>query len=186
MIMLKLTLTLFTLLTSLQINALEYFTNEEYPNVLLAQGTFERGDIIEFTSQVLHNDIETIMLDSGGGNLVSSIEIGYFIREQNINTLVPSQGSCYSACTYAFMGGIFRSIDDNAPFAMHRPYFGNEVVGEYTDGYNSGIITSVMIVTYLIEMGLDPLTASLHLLNERLTHFTQTQQLELNIITALK
>jgi hypothetical protein len=182
--MLKFILTLVTVFASLQISALEYVTNEKYPGVLLVQGKFELPDADEFPRQVLQNDIEMVMLDSVGGNLVSSIEIGYFIREKGLNTLVSANGACYSACTYAFMGGVERSIDDNAPFAMHRPYFGEEMDGKYTDGYNSGIVTSVMIVSYLIEMGLNPLTASLHLLNENLAHFSPAQQMELNIITA--
>ncbi len=182
--MLKFILTLVTVFASLQINALEYFTNEKYPGVLLVQGKFELPDADEFSRQVLQNDIVMVMLDSVGGNLVTSIEIGYFIREKGLNTLVPTNGVCYSACTYAFMGGVERSIDDNAPFAMHRPYFDEEMDGKYNVGYDAGIVTSVMVVTYLIEMGLDPLTASLHLINKELAHFNPTQQLELNITTS--
>jgi hypothetical protein len=181
--MLKFILALITVFASLQINALEYFTNEKYPGVLLVQGTFELPDADEFSQQVLQNDIEMVMLDSVGGNLVTSIEIGYFIRERELNTLVPANGVCYSACTYAFMGGVERSIDGNSPFAMHRPYFVDDIAGEYIAGYNAGIVTSVMVITYLIEMGLDPLTASLHLINEELAHFNQEQQRTLNIIT---
>jgi hypothetical protein len=69
---------------------------------------------------------------------------------------------------------------------MHRPYFAGDIDGKYTDGYNAGIVTSVMVVTYLIEMGLDPLTSTLHLINKELAHFNPTQQLELNIITTQK
>jgi hypothetical protein len=184
--MLKIILTLIITFTSLQINALEYFTNEKYPGVLLAQGRFEPSDADEFSRQVLQNDIEMVMFDSVGGNLVTSIEIGYFIREKGINTLVPANGVCYSACTYAFMGGVERSIDGDAPFAMHRPFFNGEMPGKYNEGYNAGIVTSIMIVTYLIEMGLDPLTSTLHLINKELAHFNPTQQLELNIITTQK
>jgi hypothetical protein len=184
--MLKFILTLITLFASLQINALEYFTNEKYPGVLLVQGKFELPDADEFSRQVLQNDIVMVMLDSVGGNLVTSIEIGYFIREKGLNTLVPANGNCYSACTYAFMGGVERTIDGDAPFAMHRSYFDGEVEGKYTEGYTSGIVISIMVTAYLIEMGLDPLTATLHLLNEDLAHFSPTQQKELNITTTNK
>jgi hypothetical protein len=66
---------------------------------------------------------------------------------------------------------------------MHRPFFNEEMPGNYNEGYNAGIITSVMVVVYLIEMGLDSLTASLHLINKQLAHFDQEQQKNLNIIT---
>jgi hypothetical protein len=174
--------TLFFVLSS-QCNALEYFVNAEYPGVLLVQGKFEPDDTVKLTSEVLSNQIHTIMLNSEGGNLVSSIEIGYFIREQKLNTLIPENGYCFSACTYAFMGGVERTIDGDAKFAMHRPFFNEEMPGNYNEGYNAGIITSVMVVVYLIEMGLDSLTASLHLINKQLAHFDQEQQKNLNIIT---
>ena len=173
-----------TLFLSLQCNALDFLVHDDYPGVLLVEGLFEKEDLSEFTTHVLEHNIDTVMLISEGGNLVSSIEIGYFIREQKLNTIVPEQGYCYSACTYAFMGGVKRSIDSNAVFAMHRPYFVDKMPGEYIKGYNAGIVTSVLVVTYLIEMGLDPLTASSHLINEQLAHFNVHQQKELNIITA--
>ena len=175
---------LLVLLISFQCNALEYYTNENYPGILLVQGKFLPSDPTEFAAQVSENEVHTIMLSSIGGNMVASIEIGYFIREQKLNTLVPEEGHCYSACTYAFMGGVERTIDGEAKFAMHRPFFNEEMPGMYNEGYNAGIITSVMIVTFLIEMGLDPLTSGLHLINKDLAYFSRTQQKELNIITS--
>jgi len=180
----KVFLLLLAMLCPLCSNALEYYTNEEYPGVLLITGLIIQGDIGDFKNQISENDIHTVMMNSDGGNLVTSIEMGYYIRENNIRTIVPENGSCYSACTYAFMGGVERSIDGDAPFAMHRPYLSEEVEGTYNNGYKAGILTSVMVTTYLIEMGLDPLTATLHLLNEQLAHFSKEQQKNLNIITA--
>jgi hypothetical protein len=175
---------LLFLLISFQSNALEYFVNEEYPGVLLVEGKFNKKDSVRFNKEVLSNDIHTIMFSSQGGNLVSAIEIGYFIREQKLNTIIPENGHCYSACSYAFMGGVDRSIDGDAPFAMHRPFFDEEITGKYNDGYDAGVVISVMVVTYLIEMGLDPLTSILHLINKELAYFSAKQQKEFDIITA--
>lgn len=184
--MIKIILIAFVLYP-LCINALNYFTNDTYPGILLVEGVFEPNDV-EGVSIYIEEvpTIHTVMLNSRGGNLFSSIEVGNLIRENGIATLVPENGICYSACTYAFMGGLARTIGEGASFAMHRPYFSEEMDGKYTDGYNSGIITSVMVVSYLIEMGLDPLTASFHLLSKDLAHFTPRQQKELNIITTHK
>ena len=41
-----------------------------------------------------------------------------------------------------------------------------------------------MVASYLMEMGLDPSVASLHLLNVQLAHFSPAQQEELNITNA--
>lgn len=164
--------------------ALSYYTSEEYPGSMLVEGIFEEGDIETFKQHVTEMNINDVILNSAGGNMMAGIEIGIYMRENNISTVLPENAICFSACSYAFMGGKERAINSNAQFAMHRPYFAKEMKGTHNEGYNSGIITSVIVVSYLIEMGLDPLTASSHLLNEELAHFSVAQQKELNIITA--
>jgi len=181
----KLFLTLLAL-CPLCSNALSYYVNENYPGAMLVEGKFEQDELEIFEQHITENDINTIILNSEGGILISSIRMGFYIRENNLNTLVPEDAICFSACTYAFMGGVNRTIGKNAEFAMHRPFFPEEMEGTYNKGYNSGVVTSVMVVTYLIEMGLDPSTASLHLLNKELAHFSAEQQKELHIITAKK
>jgi len=174
------------LLLSFQSNALEYYLDEKYPGILTVQGEFNQDDVNRFTKQVLTNDVHTVVFNSTGGNFMSSIKIGKFIREQQLNTFIPKNKKCSSACTYAFMGGVERTIDKDAKFAMHRPYFNEDMPVKYTEGYDIGVITSVTVATYLIKMGLDPLTASLHLIGKKLAYFSPKQQADLNIITASK
>ncbi len=169
--------------------ALSFYTNVDYPGVLLLEDGFEVGDSEAFEKHVAENDIDTIMLVSNGGNLMAAVQIGYMIRDKKLNTIVPQRGFCYSACTYAFMGGIERIIVEGSPFAMHRPYFNEKLfdkdeAGDYVDGYNDGVVAAVMVASYLMEMGLDPSVASLHLLNVQLAHFSPAQQEELNITNA--
>jgi len=165
--------------------ALSFHTNTEYPGILLLTDEFVKGDFETFKYHLSkETDIDTIMLDSNGGNMMESLNIGFTIRESGLNTIITEDSKCYSACTYAFMGGVKRTIETGAPFAMHRPFFIKQLPGRYNDGYNSGIDVSIIVSTYLIEMGMDPLVAVLHLMNKDLAHFDITQQLELNIITA--
>lgn len=174
------------LLLSFQSNALEYYLDEKYPGILTVHGEFTQGDTNEFIKQILENNVHTVEFDSTGGNFMASIRIGKFIREQQLNTFIPKNKKCSSACTYAFMGGVERTIDKDAKFAMHRPYFNEDMSGKYTEGYDIGVITTVTVTTYLIKMGLDPLTASLHLISKKLAHFSPKQQADLNIISASK
>ena len=163
--------------------ALSFYVNDNYPNVLLVEDTFEIGDADLMLSHLSDNKIDTIMFNSEGGNMMESLVIGRLIRDYKLNTIVPINAYCYSACSYAFMGGAVRKIAQDAEYGMHRPYFPEEIEGSYRNGYDVGVFTSVMVVSYLIEMGLDPLTASTHLLSTDLSMFNALQQAELNIIT---
>lgn len=167
--------------------ALNFYINADYPGVLLLMDRFEHGDQEKFKKHVTENDIDTIAFNSSGGSLMPGVEIGRMIRDMELNTVVPKGGYCYSACAYTFMGGVERSIEEGSPFAMHRPYFNDSfdsaAAGDYVDGYNSGIVAGVMITYYLIEMGLAPEVASLHLMSIELAHFSTEQQEQLNITT---
>ena len=174
---------MLTALYSLSSNALEYFINEHVPNTLLLEGKFAQDDDETFKMYVKEHKIKAIVFDSVGGNLIASINIGTHMREKGLTSELLKGSVCYSACSYAFMGGIVRKIAQDAEYGMHRPYFSEEIEGSYRNGYNSGVFTSVMVVSYLIEMGLDPLTASTHLLNIDLAMFNKSQQTELNIST---
>ena len=182
----KIFLPLMFLLTFQSTNALEYYTDDTYPSILTVRGEFTHDDTTKFAKHVLENNVHTVEFDSTGGNLVASIKIGKFIREQTLNTAVTNNNSCVSACAYAFMGGIKRSLSTDSNFAMHRPYFDEYPAKNYSEGYDSGILTSVLVTTHLIKMGLDPLIASLHLIREDLTSFSTEQQTELNITTSQK
>jgi len=175
---------LFLLFLPFQSNALDYYVDQENPGILTVQGQIKEGESERFAEEVSTNDIHTVAFDSVGGNFMSSIKIGKFVREQKLNTIIYKNKKCSSACTYAFMGGVERTIDKDAKFAMHRPYFNEDMPGKYTEGYDIGVIASVAVATHLIKMGFDPLTANLHLLSKRLKTFTSVQQRDLNIITA--
>jgi hypothetical protein len=177
-------LLMLTALYSLSSNALEYYTNENVPNTLLLEGKFEQDDDKTFKTYVNEHKIKAVIFDSVGGNLIASMNIGTHMRANGLTSELLKGSVCYSACSYAFMGGVSRSIHGSAEFAMHRPYFENETVGKYNDGHNSGIVASVMISTYLIEMGMEPSVAISHLLSEELSYFSPTQQQIFKIITS--
>jgi len=166
-------------------NALEYYANENMPNTLLLEGTFTPADVEIFKMYVKEHKIKTIIFNSAGGNLRAGINIGIHMREKGLTSELHKGFVCYSACSYAFMGGIVRKIAQDAEYGMHRPYFPEEIeiAGSYRNGYNTGVFTSVIIVSYLVEMGLDPLTASTHLLSTDIILFDVSQQTELNIST---
>jgi hypothetical protein len=52
--------------------------------------------------------LNAVQLDSNGGFAKSGMDIGWFIRHNNINTFVAPDSKCSSACVYILVGGIIR------------------------------------------------------------------------------
>ncbi len=80
-----------------------------------------------------------VRFNSGGGDLAASMELGRLIRERGLRTAVSKteflpknpkdrltarwkKGVCASACTYAFLGGVERSIEENSRLGVHQFY----------------------------------------------------------------
>ncbi len=73
---------------------------------------------------------------SPGGNLIAGLELGREIRKAGFTTVVglPRGGKafapiersvCASACTFAFLGGISRTVAPGSIYAVHRFFRGN-------------------------------------------------------------
>ncbi len=78
---------------------------------------------------------------SPGGNLIAGLELGREIRKAGFTTVVglPPDGkafapiersACASACTFAFLGGIARSVAPGSIYAVHRFFRGNFKPGQ--------------------------------------------------------
>ncbi len=80
-----------------------------------------------------------VRFNSGGGDLAASMSLGRLIRERGLRTAVSKteflpknpkdrvtarwkKGVCASACTYAFLGGVDRSIEENSRLGVHQFY----------------------------------------------------------------
>jgi hypothetical protein len=123
-----------------------------------------------------------VVLNSGGGNLGAGLAMGKIIRQQKMWTQVGSQlplmiplnenipaqtvpylaepasppfaGECASACTFAFMGGIIRTVGYGSNYAVHQ----FESVSQTPDPTLQAQteVASAEIVTYLSQMGISP------------------------------
>ncbi|QWE06391.1 ATP-dependent Clp protease proteolytic subunit [Polynucleobacter sp. JS-JIR-5-A7] len=60
----------------------------------------------------------SLYLNSNGGKLLYSIEIGKTVREKNIETFITD--SCDSACGYIFVGGVKRNIQKYRTMGFHQ------------------------------------------------------------------
>ncbi len=109
----------------------------------------------------------TIVFDSPGGHLATGLQMGRLIRENAMSTVVAnayseeqtveSGGSqeivlatdvgCYSACAYAFMGGVSRSIEEGGRLGVHQ-FKGTDV-----DAESAAQSITAVISHYMESMG---------------------------------
>lgn len=115
-----------------------------------------------------------VVMNSNGGNLVGGIRLGQAIRRLGLKTEigrttpdpdVPTNqmqgpGGCYSACAYAFLGGVRRTAVSGT-YGVHQfysdAYFDAPAQKAFTAIDLSGqqALTGV-ILAYVVEMGADP------------------------------
>jgi hypothetical protein len=100
---------------------------------ILASGVIEASDARSFATFIEANKIgrgALLILNSGGGNLLQSLKLGNEIRAAGLATTVSdfdrgsdrlkAGGICASACTYAFLGGVERSVGEDARIGVHQ------------------------------------------------------------------
>jgi hypothetical protein len=59
----------------------------------------------------------TVRLNSPGGSIMGGLQLGDAIRKLGLATEVPASAGCYSACTFAFLGGVERQVQGK--FGIH-------------------------------------------------------------------
>ena len=143
---------------------------------ILAEGVFEADTADRFRT-FINQPINqwsgppgadwTVRFNSPGGNLLSALSIGVLIRQRQWNTAVGPDAydgqaaGCYSACTYAFLGGISRRISRNAPFGIHQ-FYDPAAVSRYAKKVMNEQDLADMraaqgaLTSYVRSMGVDP------------------------------
>ena len=106
------------------------------PNIIVASGVIDSGTPEAFREFVRRLQLTAarpnlLYLDSPGGNVVASMELGTEFRRLRIAAIIgeydghsgPSSvlaGQCASACVYAFMGAVRRLAPAVSRVALHR------------------------------------------------------------------
>jgi hypothetical protein len=88
--------------------------------VLRAVGAVGRQDAERLASVLRqHGDIDEIWFHSPGGVAIQGPAMGRVIRQAGIPTRIVRGDVCFSACTYAFLGGPLRYIDEGGCYGSH-------------------------------------------------------------------
>lgn len=112
-----------------------------------------------------------VYINSPGGDLFASMEIGRLLRKTGANTHiarlvahptliiageplpVPKAANCLSACTLAFLGGAYRYSTNDSQFGVHRFYSDSAPSSSDLDVAQ---IMSAAVSAYIREMDVDP------------------------------
>lgn len=129
--------------------------NPSCQKMVLAQGLINKESYAQFKEFTKDLPAGTwIMLTSPGGNLMNGMQMGAHIREKRFNTTLGSTdhspADCLSACAYAFLGGLTRSLPANSRLGLHQfRGLDNSISTEDTQKL------STILARYIDAMGID-------------------------------
>ena len=127
-------------------------------DVMTMTGTIEAGDAERFTEFLERRDTpEVIYLNSPGGSVTDALSIGRQIRDMETETAMSDADVCLSACPYILASGTAREIPDGAWVGVHQHFFGQNVALPAFLAVEDIQRSQGEVITYLDEMGIDPL-----------------------------
>jgi len=96
-------------------------------------------------------------LDSGGGDVVSSMKLGRYLRQIEADVWIQTNSTCASSCLFLLAGAVNRNVylghDDGSRVGVHRPFTitNNTSNSEASKAYRE---TNSLIKEYLVEMNI--------------------------------
>ena len=139
------------------------------PQVIVADGVIEADTpqaFLDFAKQASQSKRlrSVIFINSPGGNVVASMELGTEFRRLRAAVVVagfatvgtrsgPVAGQCFSACVYALMGATQRVAPPESHLGLHRMSL--EEPGETGGGLADKRLVAIL-ARYAARMGVDP------------------------------
>jgi hypothetical protein len=126
-------------------------------------GEITKNSLLEFHSEIESKNIKyaKVYFNSNGGDLLSGIKLGSYIRSKGFSTavgiynpdnkLMPMDGACLSACVLSYAGGYYRFASEKDRIGVHRFYAENKTESDL----DIAQIISAAIVAHLRDMGVD-------------------------------
>ena len=129
-------------------------------------------EFLSFVSNNLHGNVRAVvLLNSPGGRVVASMELGRIFRKLGVAAIVAQAGQtyggtvmagghCFSACVYALMGGSKRIIPPQSKVGVHRMFQFEASVDPSSGGatvyrkYDNGKMRA-MLSRYSRQMGVN-------------------------------
>lgn len=106
---------------------------------VVVTGHLSWGLYDEFTQALRDNDqLQTVVLNSPGGHYAVGRRMGQMIKERGLDTLTTEM--CGSACTYAYLGGNRRILQQGARLGYHAPSGNTPVVLAAIAEHGAGVL----------------------------------------------
>lgn len=154
--------------------------------VLVVRGEFEFGDRPEaLSAAVAQSGARVVTFNSNGGNVHAAMAFGRTIRALGLETVQLRSAECASACALAFVGGARRTAEPGS-IGVHQSSFSGDAA---LDGHEAVAAVQAMtgeIMTYLIEMGVDPklLQLSLSIPSSDIRYLTAGEMTQFGVTTS--
>ncbi len=91
---------------------------------LLVLGVTQASDVSTIQSHIRDDDIDTLILRGPGGDLEAAFAISDLVLNNQLDTVVPDDTDCASACAIIFVAGRMRELGKRCspwiPFAFCR------------------------------------------------------------------
>lgn len=162
-------------------------TSSDGRKTILVKGEFVEDETPEkFLTLAKSSGAKLVSFDSEGGNIIAALELGRAIRAAGFDSYQVKDRECASACALIFVSGVNRSAENGA-IGVHQSWFGEDSgldVGEAVSAVQE--LTADML-TYLIEMGVDPrfLNVSLTTPSEDMHYLTTKEMADLKVTFGL-
>ncbi len=149
------------------------FVFEDIPNVGWVIGEILPDDYFHLRKMVREHDIHTFVLDSPGGDLYESLYMAAVIHDRGIQTYIPAEGYCESACANLFFAGASRL--SNGALGVHQfSTDGNQEDEEETQ------LTVSDVISFLNEFETPPVVYERMFVSPDMYYFSSSETNEIN------
>ncbi|MER8960995.1 MULTISPECIES: hypothetical protein [unclassified Mesorhizobium] len=152
---------------------------------ILVSGDFSyQDDLSVFEALARSNASVAVTFQSPGGNIQKAMELGRLIRRLRLSTAQFRAVECASACSLAFLGGVVRFAEPGS-IGVHRSSFSGDIPVNSKDAVSGIQQMTADIITYMIEMGVDPalLQLSLQYDSDDIRYLSRSEMAKYKVVT---
>lgn len=154
--------------------------------VLVIRGQFEFTDKPDaLVAEVAASGARVVTFNSNGGNVHAAMAFGRAIRILGLETIQLRAAECASACALAFAGGVRRTAEPGS-IGVHQSSFSEDAPITGHEAVAAVQALTADIMTYLIEMGVDPklLQLSLSTPSSDMRYLTAAEMTQFGVTTS--
>jgi len=165
---------------------MEHFGSFEYypssPGVLHLYRAIAPGDEFDLRKALSTHSIHTLSISSPGGDVSAGLNIAAAVSDRNINSYIPKNGNCESACSFIFFAGNNRKAGDGSALGVHQFAPQQSRITESRDIYQRAqqVMSNILGMISTFDL---PAFVTLRMLDtppERMYYFNKTQLQQIN------